>query len=330
MADLKREIFDRINIDGVEEAWKFTGDKVMEAAGSIKPGKSDVSESYTSDAILNAPDSFFNLLAMVYRSWIIHGTVSLPLLACAFLPLVKGRKDPAKIDSYRAIAGSALLLKLFDKVILLIWGHFLASGSLQFSYKSGTGTTQCSWMVMEVAQHFLKRGTPCMVTVLDCSKAFDMVKFSTLFRKLATAGLPPIIVRVLVFVYEEQFAWVKWGKAKSKQFSIVNGTRQGSVLSPSLSSLYMDELLIKLRNLGIGCHISGVFFGAALYADDLVLLAPSRNALQKMLDLCSEYAGEHNLVFSTDPNPDLSKTNVCTWWGRSGEDMSSIQNQSGS
>ena len=56
MADLKREIFDRINIDGVEEAWKITGDKVKEAAGSIKPGKSDVSESYTSDAILNALD----------------------------------------------------------------------------------------------------------------------------------------------------------------------------------------------------------------------------------------------------------------------------------
>ena len=72
--------------------------------------------------------------------------------------------------------------------------------------------------------------------------------------------------------------------------------------------LSAQPLLVKLRNLGIGCHISGVFFGAALYADDLVLLAPSRNALQKMLDLCSEYAGEHNLVFSTDPNPDLSKT----------------------
>ena len=70
----------------------------------------------------------------------------------------------------------------------------------------------------------------------------------------------------------------------------------------------MDELLIKLRNLGIGCHIRGVFFGAALYADDLVLLDPSRNALQKMLDLCEEYAVEHTLVFSTDPNPDLSKT----------------------
>ena len=100
-----------------------------------------------------------------------------------------------------------------------------------------------------------------MDALLDCSKAFDMVKFSTLFRKLATAGLPPIILRVLVFVYEEQFDWVKWGKAKSKQFILMNGTRQGSVLSPSL---FMDELLVKLRNLGICCQISGIFFGAAL------------------------------------------------------------------
>ena len=30
----------------------------------------------------------------------------------------------------------------------------------------------------------------------------------------------------------------------------------------------------------------------------MVLLAPSRNPLHKMLDLCAEYAGEHNLVFS--------------------------------
>ena len=147
-----------------------------------------------------------------------------------------------------------------------------------------------------------------MVTLLDCSKAFDMVRFSTLFKKLSVAGVPPIVIRVLAYVYEEQFAWVKWGESKSRQFKIVNGTRQGSVLSPALFSLYMDELLVELRKLGVGCHISGVFFGAALYADDLVLIAPSRSALQRMLDLCEQYASDHNLVFSTDPNPASSKS----------------------
>ena len=161
---------------------------------------------------------------------------------------------------------------------------------------------------MEVAGHFLRRGTPCLVTLLDCSKAFDMVEFSTLFKKLLKAGVRPILVRVLVFVYEEQYAWVKWGSAKSKQFSIVNGTRQGSVLSPALFSLYMDELLQQLRELGVGCYIGGVFYGAAMYADDLVLLAPCRSALQEMLSVCEKYAEQHNLVFSTDPDPEKSKS----------------------
>ena len=79
------------------------------------------------------------------------------------------------------------------------------------------------------------------------------------------------------------------------------------MLSPAFFSLYMDDLLQQLRNLGVGCHIAGVFFGALMYADDLVLLA--RGALQEMLTLCEKYAEKHNLVFSTDPNPDKSKTN---------------------
>ena len=150
----------------------------------MKPGKSDVSTSYTSDALLNAPNTFFDLLALVFRSWLVHGSVSLSLLACAFLPLFKGGlKDPANTDSYRAIAGSSFLLKLFDNVILLLWGDLLGSDSLQFGFKAGTGTTQCSWMVTEVASYFLRKRTPCIITLLDCSKAFDMCEFSTLFRK---------------------------------------------------------------------------------------------------------------------------------------------------
>ena len=56
---------------------------------------------------------------------------------------------------YRAIAGSPQILKLFDNVILLLWGHLLSSDSLQFGYKCGTSTTQCSWLVKEVADYYL-------------------------------------------------------------------------------------------------------------------------------------------------------------------------------
>ena len=167
-----------------------------------------------------------------------HGTVTPSLLACAFLPLLKGAlKDPADPGSYRAIAGSSIILKLFDKVVLLLWGHFLCTDPLQFGYKEGTSTTQCSWLVQEVANHFLQLGSHPIITLLDCSKAFDTCQFSKLFTRLIERGMPAIIVRVIIFVYEEQYAWVKWGRAKSSIFTIVNGTRQGSILSPALFAL---------------------------------------------------------------------------------------------
>ena len=182
MINFKQLLQSEISDNCIHDANRITGSVVKEAACRMKQGKSDVSTSFTSDAILNAPDNFFDLLAPVFRSWLVHGTVT---LSCAFLPLCKGGlKDPSKVDSYRAIAGSPLLLKLFDNVILLLWGDCLGSDSLQFGFKAGTSTTQCSWMVTEVTSYYLRRGTPCLVTLLDCSKAFDMREFSILFRKL--------------------------------------------------------------------------------------------------------------------------------------------------
>ena len=82
----------------------------------------------------------------------------------------------------------------------------------------------------------------------------------------------------------------------------MNGTRQGSVLSPALYSIYMDEILVTLRNLGVGCYVGEVFMGAMGYADDLVLLAPTRTAMQMMLKACEDFGTKNNLLFSTDPD----------------------------
>ena len=150
--------------------------------------------------------------------------------------------------NYRAIEGSSVFLEMFGKVVLLLWGHLLSSDTLQFGYKVGTSTSQCSWLVTEVVSYFLTRGSHPIITLLDCSKAFDTCKFSVLFTILIKRGLPPIVVRTLMAVYQDQYAWVKWGGARSSIFSIINGTRQGSILSPALFAVYVDDQLVGLRS----------------------------------------------------------------------------------
>ena len=314
---LSEEIRNLIGHDAVEEIGKVTGQVVKAAACKLKSKKSDVSGWYTSDALLNAPDVLFEQLAILFRSWLTHGTITPCMLACSFLPLLKSSlKDPCDPSSYRAIAGSSLILKLFENVVILVWGEYLTSDSLQFGFKPRTSTTHCTWLVTEVVQHLLRSGTNPIVTVLDCTKAFDLCKFSILFRRMLDNGVPPIVVRCLMFMYQEQKAGVRWGQVKSEDFSVLNGTRQGSVMSPILWAVYCDPMIKRLRRLGLGAHVAGMFMGVACFADDVILIAPCHQAMQLMLKEVEDFATEYNILFSTDPVPQKSKSKCIFMRGR--------------
>ena len=71
------------------------------------------------------------------------------------------------------------------------------------------------------------------------------------------------------------------------------------LLSPLLFAVYMDVLIIKLRDAGFGCELAQRYFGCLLYADDIVLLAHSLNAIRKMLSTCEEFAWEYDIKFNS-------------------------------
>ena len=119
---------------------------------------------------------------------------------------------------------------------------------------------------------------------------------------------PFIVLRLLLFIYRNQSCYVKWNSKKSDSFDIQNGVRQGVIVSPILFCTYLDTLLERLRSSGLGCHAGGLFIGSLGYADDVILLSPSREALQLMLKICEDFASEHSMQFCTDPTPSLFKT----------------------
>ena len=68
-----------------------------------------------------------------------------------------------------------------------------------------------------------------------------------------------------------------------------NDVKQGGVLSPQLLNVYLVELLFRLKHSQVGCYICDVFAGALPYADDVILLAPTMNAIKIMLIISKEF-----------------------------------------
>ena len=74
--------------------------------------------------------------------------------------------------------------------------------------------------------------------------------------------VPFCIIRLLMDSFERQMARVMWNSHVSDYFSISNGVKQGGVISPVLFNLYLYNLLISLKQSGLGCHINGMYMGA--------------------------------------------------------------------
>ncbi len=124
--------------------------------------------------------------------------------------------------------------------------------------------------------------------MLDASKAFDRVKYCKLFNELLNRNVSPLILRLLSVLYTNQTLQVKWKSITGAGFSVLNGVKQGGVLSPVLFAVYIDGLLKWLSKSGVGCYMGNKFMGAVSFADDIKLLTPTFIGLKKLVSICEK------------------------------------------
>ena len=73
----------------------------------------------------------------------------------------------------------------------------------------------------------------------------------------------------------------------------------------------MDELLARLKSQKYGCYIGNNFVGAICYADDLALIAPSKNALLHMINVCEQFSNEYYVKFNCNKSVIITYNTDC-------------------
>ena len=156
----------------------------------------------------------------------------------------------------------------------------------------------CIFTLKEAVSSYNALGSHMFLCFMDATAAFDRISYITLFEKLLDRKIPMYIIRILYFWYFNQKLYVRWDSHLSKPFSVTNGVRQGGILLPLLFNVYTYDLSLELNSLHVGCCINYVKLNHLMYADDIVLFAPSLKGLQRLVNVCNDYGSSHSITFN--------------------------------
>ena len=79
-----------------------------------------------------------------------------------------------------------------------------------------------------------------------------------------------------------------------------HGVRQGDALSPTLFSLFINDLISELKNTNVGVKIDNVKICILAYADDLVVFADNEHDLQYLLNILYNWCRKWRLQVNYD------------------------------
>ena len=73
---------------------------------------------------------------------------------------------------------------------------------------------------------------------------------------------------------------------------------QNSLISIKIFVIYVDVVIQRLTSKPVGCSFNGKIINHLYYADDLVLIVPSLNGMQKLIIECESFANKYGLKYN--------------------------------
>ena len=116
-------------------------------------------------------------------------------------------------------------------------------------------------------------------------------------------------------MYTDTSSCIKLNDRLSDWFHVESGVKQGDNLSPTLFSLYINDLALYINSLNKGVRIGQRPLSTLLYADDMVFISGSENGLQSMLNAMYEWSLKWRLKLNINKSKIMHfrpKRRICT------------------
>ena len=108
------------------------------------------------------------------------------------------------------------------------------------------------------------------------------------------------LFNTLSTIYSSSNSQLRLNGVLTNSFDVSSGVRQGDIMSPILFSMFLNDLATGIKDLNCGVKINGRDVSILLYADDIVLIAPNEQNLQKMLNFIWNWCRKWRMAINTD------------------------------
>ena len=299
---LETNIEDREYRPNAELNKPITATEVQKIIQKLKNKKAVGIDRIPNEVLKNAKAT--QILTLLFNQCFKCGIVPTQWKQAIIHPIPKGEENDPKIPlNYRGISLLSCISKVYTAVLNCRISKFLDTNNIlveeQNGFRKDRSCADHVFTLSSIVQNRLQEGKATFAAFLDLKKAFDYVNRELLQYKLLLSKIDGQMYKAIKALYNNTGACVKINDKYTAWFATGCGVRQGDNLSPTLFSLYINDMAEELKTLNLGIKVDDLNVSILLYADDIVVLAENEANLQKQLDCINRWCSKYQLIVNS-------------------------------
>ena len=279
---------------------RITQMEISSTIKELKNGKAIFTDNIGNEALKHGHIYFKESLSCLLNRVFQNGVFPKMWSEGIIIPLHK-KNDRLDVNNYRGIVISSCVSKVLLRILTKRIDTYMSQSGkwsiYQCGFKKDHRTEDNLFVLNTIYNKYVNdMNKDVYIAFIDFSKFFDKINREMMMYKLLKYDISGPIYKIIKSVYCKTGYQVQIGDDISPMFYGDNGLKQGCCMSPTLSSIYQNDLHDMFRTDECDpLQLGSLLINSISWADDLILLSLSQQGLQSCVSKLEEYCKKWGL-----------------------------------